>query len=126
MKISKYILSLFLIANFAEAAIVQCTDPIGNGANACGFRALGQTLTNIITYVLGFGFVLSAIGFAYAGFYYVAAFGDSGKIKKAHEIFQKILLGFILACAAFLIVDLIAAAFDLQEPIKVLYNRFVN
>ncbi|HRY30982.1 MAG TPA: hypothetical protein P5328_01150 [Candidatus Paceibacterota bacterium] len=119
---STFVLALFIFwVNIASAGLVPCTDP-----EKCNFYALGQMIRDVIAYVLKLGMVLSAIGFAWAGFLYLSAGGDSGKISKAHSVFSNILIGFLLAVGSFLIVDLIAAAFGLKGDIVSLYNKFIR
>ncbi len=47
---------------------------------------------------------LSAVAFAWAGFIYITAAGSEEKIKRAHSIFWKVAIGFLLVLGAWLIV----------------------
>lgn len=81
--------------------IVPCT---GIGCQLCSLAQLAQ---NIIKFTILLAIPLSALLFAYAGALYITARGDTGKIEKAHEIFGKVALGFILALSGYLIVNTI-------------------
>ena len=85
----------------AQTKIVPCD---GLDCNVCSIAQLAQNLLNIGIYIAVF---LSAILFAYAGWQYVTAGGESGKASEAKKIFWNVGIGLILALAAWLIVDII-------------------
>lgn len=126
-KKTKYFIIVAIIflglTSFANAGLVPCTGP--EGTNPCNLTQLGQMLMNIIRELFKIAVVLTGVGFAWAGFLYLTAGGDSGQIKKAHNVFGKIIIGFLILCCSFLIVNLIAATLKLNVPIQTLYNRIV-
>lgn len=74
-----------------------------NGVN-CDFNALMKLVNRVISFILYVSIPLAAISFSYAGYLYLSAAGDTGKIESAHEIFKKVLIGFIFILSAWLIV----------------------
>ncbi len=112
--------ALCFLPVITNAGLVTCSS-----VQTCNFNALGLMFVKVIKFVLNLGMTLSAIGFAWAGVLYLTAGGDTGKIAKAHEIFKKILIGFIIALLSFIIVDLIAKAFGLDSSIQALFNSFI-
>lgn len=102
----------------SSAAIVTCSGPVG-GENPCDFRALGVTLISLIKYVVTLGLIFSTIAFAWAGFLYLKSGGDSGKVQEAHQVFQKVLVGFIISVSAYIIINLLLSsdALDLNDEV---------
>ncbi len=80
-------------------------------ATSCDFSALIDMVNTIIQYLIFIAMPLAAISFAYAGWIYLSAGGDTGKVKKAHEIFANVGIGLILVLSAWLIFKLIATKF---------------
>ena len=76
----------------------------GINCQLCSLASLAQ---NIIKFTLLIAIPLAAILFAYAGALYVTARGNPSQIEKAHGIFGKVALGFVLALAGWLIVNTI-------------------
>ena len=64
-------------------------------------------VNNAISFLLYASTLIAAIAFAIAGFKYLTAGGDSGKIKSAHSIFRNVIIGLLLALSAWLIVHAI-------------------
>lgn len=74
----------------------------------CTFNDLVLLVNRIINFLLYIvAFPVSTGLFAWAGILYLTAAGDQGKIKKAHDIFQNVFWGLILALAGFLIVNFV-------------------
>lgn len=115
-----------------RTGIVPCTGvSLIRNDGGCDFDALGQMFVNLIRFAITTGLALSSIGFAWAGILYLTANGSSEQIKKAHEVFKKILFGFIIAISAFIIVDLITFSLGMNtsvtgKAIIDLYNSFVK
>ncbi|MEK7109637.1 MAG: hypothetical protein AAB876_00285 [Patescibacteria group bacterium] len=83
------------------AQIVPC---LGADCTFCDIAQLAQNLLNTGIYIAVF---LSAILFAYAGWQYITAGGESGKASEARKIFWNVGVGLLLILASWLIVDLI-------------------
>lgn len=85
--------------------IVPCD---GVGCGICDLVNLGQ---NIINFAVYFVVIVATIAFVFAGFLYITAGGDQGKVKSAHNIFLKVLIGLIIVLTAWLVVDTIMKSF---------------
>jgi len=80
------------------------------GATECGLCDLVQLFQNIINFLLGVTIPLSIALFAWAGVMYFAASGNPKQIIRAHKIFKSVLIGFIVALAAWLVVQTVLNA----------------
>lgn len=92
----------------------------GAKPGGCGWTDLVALANVIITYLLYLSVMLAALSFAYAGWLYLTAGGDSGKVGKAHAIFWKVLMGFLIACMAWLIVSFITKSLGLNSNYSLL------
>ncbi len=101
-----------------RSGLIPCGNaPAGSSAEEikkqeCGFidlLALGQ---NIIKYLVLLSIPIAALSFAWAGFLYLTSSGDTGKIKKAKEIFWKVMWGFIFILTAWLLVYVATSLLD--------------
>lgn len=88
--------------------VVPCE---GINCDACHLVELTQNIINFAVYLTIF---VATLMFVWAGFLYITAGGDSSKIKSAHDVFWKVLVGMVIVLAAWLIVDAI---------MKVLFNE---
>jgi hypothetical protein len=74
----------------------------------CGFPELMKLINNLITFLLFYiATPIAAIVFAYAGWTFMTSGGDEKGRSKAKGMFVKVLLGYILALAAWLLVKTI-------------------
>lgn len=110
----------FDISNAAATGLVPCNPTYGGSATAdltdpCGWEQLVALGQNILNYAIVLMAILSVAGIAYAGFLYVTAMGDSGKIKKAHGIFTKIIWGIFFVLGAYLIVNTLLKGLGFNE-----------
>lgn len=80
--------------------IVQCTDD-------CGYNDLIALIRDIIDFIIKIAVIAAPILFAWAGFLYVTAAGNTGKIAKAHTIFKDVFIGFMIILVAWLVVNTI-------------------
>lgn len=84
--------------------------PCGYFGKACQFSDLVQLAQNVISFLLTISIVIATILIAYAGYLYLTSAGNSGQVEKATKIFTNIVVGFIIALAAFLIVHTILSS----------------
>ena len=91
---------------FAQPLVPECAN------DSCGFNDLITLIQNITNFLLILAVPVSAVLFAYAGFQYIFAAGDTGKIKKAHEIFWSVFIGLVFMASAWLIVKIIVDTLD--------------
>ncbi len=82
----------------------------------CDFDSLLVLIKNIINFlILIIAAPISALLFMWAGFTYLTAGGDMGKVKKAHSIFMNVAVGLFIALGAWLLVNFLVQAF-VKEP----------
>ncbi|MCC6323641.1 hypothetical protein IT400_02510 [Candidatus Nomurabacteria bacterium] len=75
---------------------------------ACDFKMLGMLVNNVITFLLVyFATPLAAIIFAYAGFLLIFSGANEHNKGKAKSILGKVLVGYVVALAAWLIIHTI-------------------
>ena len=89
----------------------------GEVKNPCEFKDIISIASSIINGWIGVGVIIATMGFAYAGFLYITAAGSEEKIKHAHSIFVKVLIGFALMLGAWLIAKAFETVF-LSEAAK--------
>lgn len=89
------------------AGVVQCDGPEGAGNKTCDFNAFLETANKLIEMIIYLAASGAALLFAYAGFLYITAQGETGKISAAHAIFKNVAVGFIVILLAWLFVKLI-------------------
>ena len=80
-------------------------------AQDCQFPDLINMINTIIQYLIFIAMPIAAISFAYAGWIYLSAGGDTSKVKRAHTIFLDVAIGFGLVLGAWLIFNYIATTF---------------
>lgn len=83
-------------------SLVCCGNP---GQNACTFEDLFCLVKKVINFIL-FTIIppLAAVWFAYAGFLMLTAAGDPGKTKQARDMLLYVVIGILIAYAAWLLV----------------------
>ena len=86
------------------------TGPPAPNQHRCTFADLVRLGQNIINWLLYIAVFLAAVLLGWAGVLYMSAGGDESRVKLAHEIFKNVLIGFIIALAAWLIVYTITTA----------------
>jgi len=79
--------------------IVPCNGP---DCNLCHLVELAQRIINIGIFIT---IALSAMVFAYAGYLYLTAGGDTGKAKSARQIFTSVAVGLMIILGAWIGVD---------------------
>lgn len=88
----------------------------GTFVNPCEFKDIVKTINTVINFVL---FVLAtpifAIGLCYAGFLYLTASGNSENIGKAKGIFKNLIMGYIVALIAWLVVKTIMVSLGAEK-----------
>ena len=80
------------------------------GATECGLCDLVKLFGNINNFLLGVTIPISIALFAWAGVMYFAAGGNPKQIIRAHRIFKSVIIGFIIALSAWLVVQTVLNA----------------
>ncbi len=97
------------MANTTTYGLVGC-----EGYNCNMTHFIGMVM-RIINYAITLAFAFVGIIFAYAGYTYMTAQGDSGKVSKAHGMFTKAAVGLFITLSAFLIVKLIMTSLEVKS-----------
>lgn len=84
---------------YAGGGLVTC--------DRCKFQDAIKTAEGLVKWIIQIGAVIGAVMFAYAGFLYMTAQGDTGKIGKAHAIFLSVIVGLVVMLAAWLLIELV-------------------
>ncbi len=79
--------------------LVPCDGP------DCNLSSFSTLAGNILKFLIAITITGAVLVFAYAGFKYMTARGDSGEIKKAHGIFSHVVIGIIIVLVAWLVVS---------------------
>lgn len=87
----------------------------------CNFEGAIRQITHLINIMIITGVFVAIIGFAYAGYLYITGVPD--KITKAHGIFKKVGLGFIIMLSAWFIVYQILTWFTGNSGLKALLGN---
>jgi hypothetical protein len=88
----------------------------GPADKECGFEEFIALFNRVIVFLLFYlAAPLAVVSFVYAGFMYMTAAGDTGKISKAHDIFKNVLIGMVLAFGAYLIVTAILKGLEVDS-----------
>ncbi len=104
----------------ADSALVQCGREGSPGVNAtsgtplalgCGFADFIKLINTIINYLIIISMPLAAVAFAWAGWLYLSAGEDTGKVKTARAIFTDVGIGLIILLSGWLVFKLIADNF---------------
>ena len=102
----------------APSGLVPCGKDLNNDgkvtgrAEECEFEDIIGIIQNIINYVILISAPIAAIMFTYAGFLYLTAAGNPGKISSAHGIFWTVFVGFCIVLGAWVIVKTISTLVD--------------
>lgn len=112
--------------------VTDCnTGPIdpdtGNYVNPCNFNALMKTVNKVINFVL---FTLATPLFAliiiYVAWLYLSDMGSAENVKKAKKIFKNVVIGYVIALAAWLIVKTILTSLNFQAGEEAVFFDYLN
>ncbi len=92
-------------------SLVPCGGP--NDPLGCDLCDLGQLMQNIINFMIAMSIPIAAAMFAYAGFLFVTGASNPEQINKARKVFSQVLIGFLIAISAWLVVQtMLSKIFD--------------
>lgn len=96
--------------------IVAC-GAVDGSEPVCDFNGLLATANKLIEFLLVyFATPLAAMIFAYAGFIYLTSGGNSNKVGQAKKIMLNMLIGYLIALCAWLIVNTIFKTLGYTGP----------
>jgi len=88
----------------------------------CDFNGLMKQIQHFIDIAIVLGVLAAIVGFTWSGWLYIK--GNPGDIKKAHEIFPKVFIGFIIMLSAwFIVYQILAWLTDNPNLTKLLGNN---
>lgn len=96
--------------------------PSKTGGNIveCDWADLIVLANNIVRFLVFISAILATMAFCYAGFLYITAFGESGKIEQAHKIFKSALIGvFFVLCGWLIIATILKVLVDDTDPTNI-------
>jgi len=110
-----YLVVFLPVVAYAQGVgkLVPCE---GSGCKIDDFLTL---LFNVINFIIFLGVIFSTLAFAYAGFLYITAQGDTNKVKSATKIFTGVAIGLFLAFTSFLVIQLITTSLGLKDAIPI-------
>jgi len=121
MLIAAVVLPALTSAQIPEIVPKECQGD--QAATACGLCQLGQLAQNVLNAGIYIAVFLSALLFAWAGWNYITAGGDSGKAGEARKVFWNVGVGLVIILGAWLIVDLIIKVLVDQSKIFGPWNK---
>lgn len=93
------------------SGLIPCGNAAGAG-EACDFNDLIILAQNVINFLIfKIASPIAAVMFAYAGFIWVTNAGNESKITQAKGIFWAVFIGFVVALAAWLTINMIVNFF---------------
>ncbi len=104
--------------NSLPGRIVTCSGAIDSGGlKACTVCDLATLAQNVLNTGIYMAVLLSAFLFAWAGWVYMTAMGDSGKVTKARSVFTNVAIGLVIILVGWLVIDtLMKALVDQNGP----------
>lgn len=113
--ILSFILLVLPMALYAKG-LITC-GAVDGSEPECNFNELLNTANKIIEFLLiYFATPLAAIIFSYAGFLYLFSGGNETNVTKAKTMMKNMLIGYVIALAAWIIVKTIMASLNYNGP----------
>lgn len=94
----------------ASGIVTVCTDSGGKDVPCDSLDQLIGAVHTVINYAVSFALFFSVIVLARAGWIYMNSGGSSSELKKAHDMFGKVVVGIFWVLGAWLVVNLIVTA----------------
>ncbi len=102
------ILAALFLPHPVSAAATPCVD-IPPGTCPAGLDQFEAMVGNLISVIVGLGFIATLVMLIMAGFKYLTSGGEPKAIAAAHQTFTWALLGILFMAIAWLLLQLIAA-----------------
>lgn len=104
--------------NPATESIVP--DENGTCPPDCTWFDLLRLFKRLIDFSIFMASSFAVIGFAYAGFLYLTAFGDMGKVEQAHHMFSTIMTGVFIVLCGWLLVATILKTLGVEQAFSLI------
>ena len=107
---------LFLISNFASAALVNCG---GKTQEPCELTDLIFIIVKIINTLLGLSWLVAVFYVFWAGFTMITAYGNPEGLEVGKKTFRNAIVGFFMILVAFILVNWIVftlTGLNLKSP----------
>lgn len=107
MKFFDYLYNFILTKAYAdgEASMSVITNPLKT-------QSIQELIAQVLKLFYQVGLPLVVVMFIYAGFLYVTAGGDTGKVKRAHEALKYTVVGAVVVLGASVIAAIIKGTID--------------
>ena len=111
------------VGDSGPSGIVPCGDDVNeNGIidpeEECGLCNLVELASESLKFAVYFTVFVATFLIVYAGFLYITAGGESGKISSATKIFGKVVGGLVIVLVAWLVVDTLLKTFFADSPLN--------
>lgn len=107
-----FILILLFTPQLSEARLVDCGLTTGD---LCQFDDFIKLIDVVITEVMKFAFMIAIVMISYAGIKYMLSRGDRAKVKEAHAIIQKVVIGLLVLLLSWLLLSVIYSVTKVKE-----------
>ena len=87
------------------------------GPPAAGLKEIEQVFSNLISVIVGLGFIALLVVLIWAGFKYLTSGGEQKAVESAHQTTTWALLGILFLAIAWLILQLIAAFTEINVTV---------
>lgn len=96
-----------------QSKLVPCEGP-----DDCKFEQLVELGANVVEFLFELATAIAVIVLAYAGFLYMTAAGNTGKISQAHQLIWYAVIGFLVALSAWLLVEVLMNTLQIDPQFK--------
>ncbi len=103
-----------------QAAILVPIVPESCNTGTCGWEQLVQMGQNFLRDAVVFVGIAAVLSITYAGYLYATAGGNDGQIKKAHEVFGRVVWGIFFTLGAWLVVYSVTDWIGVNDEFKAL------
>ena len=105
-------------ANFASAAIINCSDD-------CTIRDLVRTVERVVNFLLFYAWLIALIFIVISGIRLVFSAGNEEVVSKARTSLNNAIIGFILILVSFVLINFViftlsGSSLDLSKAIQLL------
>lgn len=96
-----------------QSKLVPCEGP-----DDCKYEQLVELGANVVEFLFQLATAIAVIVLAYAGFLYMTAAGNTGKISQAHQLIWYAVIGFLVALSAWLLVEVLMNTLQVEKEFR--------